>query len=83
VTRRLGSKPVLRIRDPVPYLLLDPGSGIGFSGSKIPDLGARIPNSYFGELSDNFLGKIFSAFPFCEIYDKKGMTTNFFSPLPF
>ncbi len=35
----------------------DPGSGIGLF--RIPDLGSRIPNSYFWELSDNFLGKKF------------------------
>ncbi len=35
----------------------DPGSGIGFF--RIPDLGSRIPNPYFWELSDNFLGKKF------------------------
>jgi hypothetical protein len=36
---------------------LTPGSGIrnGF----IPDPGSRIPNSYFLDLSDNFLGKKF------------------------
>ncbi len=45
---------VLRIRnrDPVPFWPLDPGSGRGFSGS-------RIPNPYFWELNDNFLGKNF------------------------
>ena len=48
---------VLRIRDPVPFWPLDPGSGIGFF--RIPDLGSRIPNPYFWELSDNFLGKKF------------------------
>ncbi len=39
----------IRIRDQVPFWPLgpDPGSGIGFSGS-------RIPNPYFWELSDNF-----------------------------
>jgi hypothetical protein len=45
----------IRIRDPVPFWPLDPGSGIGFS--RIPDLGSRIPNPYFRELNDNFLGK--------------------------
>ena len=30
----------------------DPGSGIGF----FPDSGSRIPNPYFLELRDNFLG---------------------------
>ncbi len=34
-----------------------PGSGIGFF--RIPYLGSRIPNPYFLELSDNFLGKKF------------------------
>jgi hypothetical protein len=47
----------IRIRDPVPFWPLDPGSGIGFF--RIPDLGSRIPNPYFRELSDNFLGKQF------------------------
>jgi hypothetical protein len=41
---------VLRIRDPVPFWSLDPGSGIGFF---------RIPNPYFWQLTDNFLGKMF------------------------
>ncbi len=45
------------IRDPVPFWPLDPGSGIGFF--RIPDLGSRIPNPYFWELCDNFLGKKF------------------------
>jgi hypothetical protein len=35
----------------------DPGSGIGIF--RIPDLVFRIPNPYFRELSDNFLGKKF------------------------
>ncbi len=35
----------------------DLGSGIGFF--RIPDLGSRIPNPYFWELRDNFLGKKF------------------------
>ncbi len=50
---------VLRIRiwDPVPFWPLDPGSGIGFY--RIQDLGSRIPNPYFWELRDNFLGKKF------------------------
>jgi hypothetical protein len=48
--------PVLRIRiwDPVPFWPLDPGSVIGFFS------GSRIPNPYFWELSDNFLGKNFN-----------------------
>ncbi len=45
----------IRIRDPVPFWPLDPGSAIGFFW--IPDLGSRIPNPYVWELSDNFLGK--------------------------
>jgi hypothetical protein len=36
----------------------DPGSS-AFLTPWIPDLGSRIPNSYFGELRDNFLGKKF------------------------
>ncbi len=47
----------IRIRDPVPFWPLDPGSGIGFF--RILDPGFRIPNPYFWELSDNFLGKKF------------------------
>ncbi len=35
----------------------NPGSGIGFF--RLPDIGSRIPNPYFWELSDNFLGKKF------------------------
>jgi hypothetical protein len=35
----------------------DPGSGIGFF--RTPDLGSRIPNPYFLELGDKFLGKKF------------------------
>ena len=45
-------KPVLRIRDPVPFWPLDPGSRIGFF--QIPDLGSWIPIPYFWELIDNF-----------------------------
>ncbi len=45
------------IQDPVPFWPLDPGSGIGFFW--IPDLRSRIPNPYFWELSDNFLGEKF------------------------
>ncbi len=48
----------IRIRDPVPFWPLDPGSGIGFF--RIPDLGSRIPNPYFWEFSDNFLSKKFN-----------------------
>ncbi len=47
----------IRIRDPVPFWPLDPGSGIGFF--RIPDLGSRIPNPYFWEFRDNCLGKKF------------------------
>ncbi len=49
----------IRIRDPGlgPFWPLDPGSGIGLF--RIPDLGSRIPNSYFWELSHNFWGKKF------------------------
>ncbi len=34
----------IRIRDPVPFLPLDPGSGIW--NRFFPDLGSRIPNPY-------------------------------------
>jgi hypothetical protein len=73
----------------------DPGSGIGF----FPDLGSRIPTPYFLELSDKFLGKkcynslktgpnfffsIKKKFNFVKfVAAKKGLTTNFFSPLSF
>jgi hypothetical protein len=48
----------LRISDPVPFWPLDPGSEI------------RIPNPYFWELSDNFLGKKF--------YNSLKIDLNFF-----
>ena len=57
VRYRFSSVLRIRIRDPVPFWPLDPGSGIGFF--RIPDLGSRIPNPYFWELIDNFLGKKF------------------------
>ncbi len=41
--------------DPRSVAFLTPGSGIGF----FPDPGSWIPNPYFWELSDNFLGKKF------------------------
>jgi hypothetical protein len=40
--------------DPGSGAFLTPGSGIGFSGSWIPD-----PNPYFRELTENFLGQKF------------------------
>ncbi len=43
--------------DPGSGAFLTPGSRIGFFPD--PDLGSRIPNPYFWELSDNFLGKKF------------------------
>jgi hypothetical protein len=73
----------------------DPGSGIGF----FPDPGSRIPTPYFLELSDKFLAEkslktgpnfflqhlknkiIFNFLKF--VATKKGLTTNFFSPLSF
>jgi hypothetical protein len=70
---------------------LTPGSGIGFF--RIPNLGSRIPNPYFLELSDNFLKigpNFFVHFKHKIIYNfvkfmaiKKGMKTIFFSPLSF
>ncbi len=47
-----SSHPVLRIRIryPVPFWPLDPGSGVFFSGSRITDLGSRIPNHIFESL---------------------------------
>ncbi len=71
----------------------DSGSRISDSGSRISDSGSRIPTPYFLELSDKFLGKKFYNslktgpnffVQFCEIFGyKKGLTTNFFSPLSF
>ncbi len=59
----------IRIRDPVPFWPLDPGSGIGFfrisdPGSRIPDPWFRIPDPEpifltLWELRDNFLGEKF------------------------
>jgi hypothetical protein len=45
--RTFNLKAVLRIRiqDPVLFLPLDPGTGIGFF--RIPDLESQIPNPYF------------------------------------
>ncbi len=43
-------------RNPVPFWPLQPGSGTGFL--RIPELGSRILNPYFLEISDNFLGKV-------------------------
>ncbi len=50
-------RPVLRIRDPVPFWPLDPDPGFGIGLFRIPDPGSRIPNQYFLELSDKLLGK--------------------------
>ncbi len=52
------------VADPEPGsgAFLTRGSGIRnrfFSGSQISDHGSRIPNTYFLELGDNFLGKKF------------------------
>ncbi len=50
----------IRIRDPMPLWTLDPGIRNRFlSDPRIPDLGSRIPNPYFWEASDKFLGKKF------------------------
>jgi hypothetical protein len=52
------------VADPDPgsgaFLTPRPGSGIGFF--RVPDLGSRIRNPYFWELSDTFLGKKFYNF---------------------
>jgi hypothetical protein len=49
---------MLRIRDPVPFRPLDPGSGMGIKSRS--GYGIRIrdehPGSYFRELENNFLG---------------------------
>ncbi len=62
---------MLRIRDPVPFWPLDPGSGKGIFW--IPDLGSRIPSPYFGEFSYNFLGK--------NLYNSLKIDTIFFQHL--
>ncbi len=55
------------IRNPVPFWPLDPGSGKGFF--QIPDLGSQIPNPYFWELSDNFLGeKSYNSWKLAQIF---------------
>jgi hypothetical protein len=48
---------LLRIRDPMPFWTLGPGSSI--RNRSFPDPGSRIPNPYFWEVSDTFLGKKF------------------------
>jgi hypothetical protein len=47
------------IADPDPESGAFLTSGSGIRNRFIPDPGSRIPNSYFWELSDNFLGKKF------------------------
>jgi hypothetical protein len=55
------------IRNPVPFWPLDPGSRKGFF--QIPDLGSQIPNQYFWELSDNFLGeKSYNSWKLAQIF---------------
>ncbi len=85
----------IRIRDPVPFWPLDPGSGIGFF--RIPD-----PKHILLRFNDNFLGRKFynslwigpnfflRQLKINIIYNfaifvatKKGRTTKFFSPLSF
>jgi hypothetical protein len=91
--------PVLRIRDPVPFWPLDPGSRIGFF--RIPDLESRIPNPYIWEHGENYLRKNFKnslkfgpnvfiqhlknkiIFNFVKFLTTKKIITNFFSPLSF
>jgi hypothetical protein len=56
----IGTVMRIRILDPMPFLT--PDSGVRnrfFSGAQISDPESRIPNSYFWELSDNFLRKKF------------------------
>ncbi len=88
--------------DPGSGAFLTPGPGSGIGLLRIPDLGSRIPNPYFLELSDKFSVKKFYnsletgldfflphfknkiIFKFVKfLATKKGMTTNFFSPLSF
>ncbi len=45
--------------DPGSGAFLTPGSGIRIGFFRISDPGSRIPNPYFWELRDNFLGKKF------------------------
>ncbi len=46
--------------DPGSGAFLTSGSGSGIRNRLFPDLGSRIPNPYFWELSDNFWGKKFN-----------------------
>jgi hypothetical protein len=62
----------IRIRDPVPFWPLDPGSGIGFF--RISDPGSQTHTFDFWELSDNFLGKKF--------YNSLKIYSNFFLQHP-
>jgi hypothetical protein len=52
-----GWLPVLSssVPDPGSFAFLTPGAGSGIRNRFIPDLGSRIPNPYFLELSDKFL----------------------------
>jgi hypothetical protein len=89
----------IRIRDPVPFCTLDPGSGIGFF--RIRDPGSRIPNTYFEsivkmfwvkssiillKIGSNFFLKYFKnliIFYFVEFVATKKVDTKFLSPLSF
>jgi hypothetical protein len=44
------------VADPGSGAFLTPGTGSGIRNRFIPDLGSQIPNPYFLELSDKFLG---------------------------
>ncbi len=59
----------IRIRDQGSVAFLTPGSGI--LNRFFPDLLSRIPNPYFGELSDYILGEKF--------YNSLKIGLNFFS----
>jgi hypothetical protein len=78
----------IRIRDPVPFRPVDPGSGIGLF--RIPDLGSRIPDFKLIFLKALKFGPNFFLQQFKNkiilhyvkfLAPKKDMTTNFFSPL--
>jgi hypothetical protein len=69
-------RPVLRIRirDPVPFLPLDPGSGMGRKSASGSGIRYEQPGSYFLELRNHFFGvkilKFFDANPGSGIRDE-------------
>ncbi len=83
--KNIITRAVLRIRDLLPFWPLDPDPRfeIGFSWSQIPDLGSQ--THIFESSVTNFWLKSFKnkiIFNFVKfVATKKGITTNFFTPL--